>query len=73
MTVEEMRAAISELYGLGWKWRVGRMSENQVIAVYFSCLERGAFDKKSTKPAKKKTKVEGKFEAFGPGVQLSLF
>lgn len=72
MTVEEMRAAIAQLYGPGWKWRVSGMSENQVIAVYFSLLERGAFDKKSTKPAKK-AKVEGKFEPFGPGVQLSLF
>ena len=48
MTVEQMRQAISDLYpGWAWKTKVSRMYDDQVIAVYHSCKERGQFDKPS--------------------------
>ena len=48
MTVEQMREAISDLYpGWSWKTRVSRMYDEQVIAVYRTCQERGQFDKPS--------------------------
>ena len=48
MTVEQMRNAISGLYpGLAWKDKVARMYDDQVIAIYYSCYERGQFDKPS--------------------------
>ena len=44
MTVEQMREAITNAYtGLGWKDRVARMEDDQVIAIYHSCEERGVF------------------------------
>lgn len=47
MTVEQMRRAISEVYsGWGWKTKVARMYDDQVIAVYYNFQERGMFDKK---------------------------
>lgn len=43
-----MREKISDLYsGLGWRDKVARMYDDQVIAIYYSCLERGMFDKPS--------------------------
>lgn len=48
MTVEQMRDKISEVYsGWGWKTKVARMYDDQVIAVYHNFLERGMFDKPS--------------------------
>lgn len=48
MTVEQMRQAISDLYpGWPWKLKVAAMYDDQVIAIYYSCLERGQFDKPS--------------------------
>lgn len=46
MTVEQMREAITNAYpGLGWKDHVARMEDNQVIAIYHKCDERGMFEK----------------------------
>jgi len=48
MTVEQMRNAISDLYpGWAWKQKVARMYDDQVIAIYRSCQERGQFNKPS--------------------------
>lgn len=48
MTVDQMRNAISGLYrGLGWKDKVARMHDDQVMAIYYTSCERGAFDKPS--------------------------
>ena len=47
MTVREMRYYISKVYpGKGWKDKVAKMPEDQVMAVYFSFLENGRFNKK---------------------------
>lgn len=42
MTVDAMRAALRKKYGGAVKWtdKVKRMSDEQVIAVYFSMLQR---------------------------------
>lgn len=41
MSVEQMREAILKTYrGDQWKWRVKKMSDNQVLAVYNSMRER---------------------------------
>lgn len=42
MNVEAMRKEILKMYpGDGWKNKVFRMGENQVMAVYFSMTKRG--------------------------------
>lgn len=44
MSVDEMRYCIARAYGpraYKWKAKVERMSDNQVIAVYKSFVERG--------------------------------
>lgn len=42
MTVSNMRRAIAEVYsGPNWKYRVDRMSASQVMAIYFSFIQRG--------------------------------
>lgn len=47
MTVEMMRHYISDLYpGINWKQKVALMKENQVKAIYFSCLKYDRFNKK---------------------------
>ena len=54
MSVQQMRAAIYEVYpGRSWKEKVNNMSDAQVIAVYYSFLETGKFDRK---PAAKEPK-----------------
>jgi hypothetical protein len=41
MSVSNMRAAIAQVYpGQGWKYKVAKMSDQQVIAVYFSFVRR---------------------------------
>lgn len=43
--VGSMRAAISKVYrGPAWRRKVSWMSDNQIIAVYYSFLEKGKFD-----------------------------
>lgn len=35
MTIEQMRAEVARLYsGLGWKGKVAKMSESQILAIY---------------------------------------
>ena len=42
MSVEQMRAFIAKEYdGQRWKDKVFRMSDGQVIAVYYSLLKKG--------------------------------
>lgn len=42
MSIEQMRAAIREVYdGPWWKNKVDRMHENQVLAIYSRMLETG--------------------------------
>ena len=55
MTVTEMRNAISDAYeGKGWKAKVACMHDDQVIAIYYSFLERGEFDKPKNQPVDEK-------------------
>lgn len=50
MNVEYMRSQISKVYdGPRWKARVNLMPDNQVIAIYYSFLRTGKFDKKEVK------------------------
>jgi hypothetical protein len=54
MTVEEMRAKISEVYESDrWRLRVRLMPDNQVIAIYRTMRDRGQFIRKK-KPKKSK-------------------
>ena len=72
MTPDEMRVAISKVYaGKKWKYKVDRMPDYQVIAIYFSFLESGKFNKK---PAKKEAPPPEP-SPFKPyvGVQLTMF
>lgn len=43
MSAEQMRARILEVYPNSTKWakRVEKMSDNQVIAIYYNMLEKG--------------------------------
>ena len=46
MTIDQMRGEILKVYpGDAWKYRVARMHDNQVIAVYYSFKGKGKFDK----------------------------
>lgn len=41
MSVSNMRSAIAKVYpGQSWKYKVAKMSDQQVIAVYFSFVQR---------------------------------
>lgn len=50
MTVDNMRAAILEVYPGGkWRRKVEKMHDDQVIAVYYKFLNTGGFEKKEKK------------------------
>lgn len=41
MSVPDMRTAIAKVYpGTAWKYKVAKMSDQQVMAVYFSFVNR---------------------------------
>lgn len=41
MSVPDMRVAIANVYpGQSWKYKVAKMSDQQVMAVYFSFVHR---------------------------------
>ena len=45
MNVETMRSEIAKVYsGDGWKNKVKKMPENQVVAVYLNFKKTGMFD-----------------------------
>ena len=45
MNVETMRSEIAKVYtGDGWKRKVKKMPENQVVAVYLNFKKTGMFD-----------------------------
>lgn len=53
MSVEQMREAIKKVYeGIAWKVRCNRMRDSQVIAIYYSFLEKGVFNKRKEKKSK---------------------
>lgn len=52
MTVNNMREAISSVYGPAWKYRVDKMADNQVIAIYHKFLKDGKLDKQKRSYAK---------------------
>lgn len=71
MTVNQMAAKIISVYpNDAWRRKVNRMSDNQIIAVYYNFLETGKFDKKRAKAPKKNTNTFGKVT---DGEQLSFF
>lgn len=44
LSIDDMRAMLAKAYGpkaKGWKYKVSKMSDNQVCAVYLSFVERG--------------------------------
>lgn len=46
-SVDDMRDDISKVYkGPEWKKKVKRISDRQVMAIYYSFCEKGKFDKK---------------------------
>ena len=48
MSVEQMRNVILDAYsGDSWKLRVSKMSDEQVIAVYYKLLDTGKLNKKT--------------------------
>lgn len=75
MSVEEMRVAIAKVYsGEAWKRKVRNMPDYQVMAIYFSFLETGKFDKPK-KPAAERTEPAKGPSPFKPevGVQITMF
>lgn len=81
MTVDQMRAAITDVYpGRKWQKKVEKMHDDQVIAVYHKFLGSGKFNEKPEKKVKRKTsdpiretrKQQRKFEAYR-GEQISIF
>ena len=45
LTIADMRETISKVYSTKtWPYRVSIMPDSQVIAIYYSFLERGKFD-----------------------------
>ena len=75
-SVEAMRDDISKVYkGPGWKEKVKRMSDRQIIAIYYSFCETGKFDKKihNEKPRESVTVAEpGVYFQPDIGEQLSF-
>lgn len=72
MSVEEMRREITTAHsGGGWKYRVSKMRDDQVIAIYYSFLERGKFNPKNKQQPKEK-KTENCVKRSSEGVQLSF-
>ena len=62
--VEDMRAYISDVYkGEGWKRRVARMRDSQVMAIYFSFMDR---------ITKKKRKGEAQ-QGFARGISGEVY
>lgn len=58
MTVEQMRIDISSVYSsVHWKDRVKRMTDEQVIAIYYDFVNRGKFDRKPIDIPKPEYKV----------------
>lgn len=53
MTIKEMREKLvmTKYDSPGWKKTVEGMKDRQVVAVYFSFLNRGVFEKKPERPA----------------------
>lgn len=46
MDVDNMRSMIANVYdSSSWRCKVAAMGDNQVIAVYYSFLEKGKFDR----------------------------
>lgn len=65
MTVDQMRNEIYKVYpSKSWEYKVDRMYDDQVIAVYYNFKKKGLFDEK---PIKDKPIHECKTQ------QLSLF
>ncbi len=47
MEIQQMREKIADVYpGPRWKWKVSVMEDDQVMAIYFSFLEKGVFEGK---------------------------
>lgn len=77
MTVDQMRYDISKIYpGVKWKRKVDKMSDNQVIAVYYNFERSGKFIKlhrvKPDEPTKKKQSDKPEFKQPS-GEQISIF
>lgn len=73
MSIEQMREAISDAYSSdGWKRKVSRMPEDQVMAVYFKLKERGCLDKKHHKPKREYTKPTVSISRDERPVQLTF-
>lgn len=71
MNLHEMREFISNAYpGQKWKNRVKKMGENQIIAIYYSMINRqNSLSQKATHIKSDKTTV-GKDESY---TQLTIF
>lgn len=53
ISVDDARFLISQVYrGDKWKYKVKHMTDQQVIAIYFSFCEKGKFNKKPKQPEK---------------------
>ena len=81
MSVDQMRAAIAEVYPGGkWKRKVEKMHDDQVIAVYYKFLNNGTFEKKEKPPREKDNKPQRGLRAhavvyddWSTGEQISIF
>ena len=70
MLVSEMRKKIKTVYGNStWDRKVDNMADNQVIAIYYSMLEKEIF-KKNKKKHKNTYHQIDLFECFGIGQKV---
>lgn len=73
MTVEQMRAAIAGCYkGASWKNRCRKMSDGQVVAIYYNFLETGKFSVGKNARKSPREEIAESIPEKEP-VQLSLF
>lgn len=70
MSIEQMRDAISKVHkSHWWKSKVANMPDNQVIAIYYSFLERGEFKEE----AQIKREIKEQERIANEPIQLSIF
>lgn len=73
MTNNQMREAIYKVYpSVGWKYKVARMSDAQVVAVYRDFERRGRFNKPDIQPKKNPFEELAKADAYYNGVQMTI-
>ena len=72
LSVQNMRESVTRVYpGIGWRHKVERMSDAQIIALYHKFVSIGKLYKGSDKSVKEPKKDIPKFDEY-VGEQLSI-